>query len=73
MLVKVEKVSLSSIEPSVITMDVSASFKNSKSLSFRNATRSNLYHNRNVGLQLNGGSMAKLQLLFIVTIKKDAC
>jgi hypothetical protein len=32
----------------------------------------NLCHNRDVELQLNGGSMAELQLLFIVTTKKDA-
>jgi len=50
-------------------MDISTSFKNSKSISFGMPLDPNLCHNSNVGLQLNGGNMAKLQLLFIVTTK----
>jgi hypothetical protein len=44
----------------MITMDISTSFKNFESLSFKMPLDPNLYHNQDVGLQLNGGSMAKL-------------
>jgi hypothetical protein len=54
-------------------MDISTSFKNFESVSFKMPLDLNLYHNQDVGLPLNGGNMAELQLLFIMTTKKDAC
>jgi hypothetical protein len=53
-------------------MDISTSFKNFESLSFRMPLDPNLCHHQDGGLQLIGGNMAKLQLIFIVTTKKDA-
>jgi hypothetical protein len=50
-------------------MDISTSFKNFESVS----SRMPLDLNQDVGLQLNGGNMAELQLLFIMTTKKDTC
>jgi hypothetical protein len=57
----------------VATMDISTSFKNSKNIYSRMPLDPNFYHNQDVGLQLNGGNMAELQLLFIMTTKIDAC
>jgi hypothetical protein len=54
-------------------MDISTSFKNFKNISFRMPLDPNFYHNQDVGLQLNGGNMAELQLLFIMRTKIDAC
>jgi hypothetical protein len=50
-------------------MEISISFKNFEILSFKMQLDPNLCHSQDVGLQLKGGNMIEMQLIFIVTRK----
>jgi hypothetical protein len=50
-------------------MEISISFKNFDILSFKMPLDPKLCHSQDVGLQLKGGNMIKVQLILIVTKK----
>jgi hypothetical protein len=68
---KVENVCMSSIKPSVVTINISICFRNFENRSFKMQLEFNLLPNQDVRLVVKGGNnMANVQLLFIVTTKK---
>jgi hypothetical protein len=50
-------------------MEISINFKNFEILSFQMPLDLNFCHSQDVGLQLKGGNMIEVQLIFIVTRK----